>query len=67
MPANPAQPTALSWEEWKKLPIPEKHDEAAYDRLRLGNPQLKSDKAWRVFMIKEVIPERKRDIPPTMN
>lgn len=63
VPTNPPAPTALTLDEWKKLPIPEKYDESAFERLRLADPKLKSDSAWRAFMKKEIMPERDQDIP----
>lgn len=63
IPANPPAPTALTLDEWKMLPIPEKYDEATFERLRLSDPKLKSESVWRAFMKKEIMPERHKDIP----
>lgn len=63
IPANPPTPSALSLDEWKKLPIPEKYDESAFERLRLADPKLKSERAWQAYMKKEIMPERNKDIP----
>ncbi|HTN76677.1 MAG TPA: hypothetical protein VL096_15570 [Pirellulaceae bacterium] len=57
-------PTPLTIEDWKKLPIEEKYDELSFDRLKLQDPKLKSDAAWRAFMKKEILPERTKDFPP---
>ncbi len=62
---NPPAPTALSFEDWNKLPIPEKYDEATFERLRMGNPLLKSERAWKAYLAKEVMPLRKKEIPMT--
>lgn len=65
MPTNPPPPTVLTLEEWKKLPIPEKYDEGTFDRLRMQDPKLQDDRAWHDYMAREIIPERKKDIPGT--
>jgi hypothetical protein len=61
---NPPPPTPLSLEEWKSLPISEKYDGVTFDRLRMNDPQLKSDAVWNDFMQRVIIPERNQDIPP---
>lgn len=53
----------LSVEEWKQLPVSEKYDAASFERLRLHDPRLKSERAWDKFMAEVVVPERKKDIP----
>lgn len=63
VPANPPAPTPLSLDEWRKLPMAEKYDEAFLERVRMSKPELKSDRAWKAFMDKEILPERKKDIP----
>ena len=63
LPAPPTTPTPLSLAEWKQLPIEEKYDGATFERLKLGDPRLQNDRAWNAFMRKEIVPERKKDIP----
>lgn len=65
LPTPSPEPTAISLAEWKALPIDEKYDGATLDRLRMSDPKLQNERAWNAFMAKEVIPERKRDIPGT--
>lgn len=52
----------LSVEEWKTLPVEEKYEHDAFERLRLSDSQLKSDAAWDAFMRDVIVPERKKDI-----
>jgi hypothetical protein len=66
LPPQPlAAPTPLGLAEWKKLPVDLKYDEATFDRLKLADPKLQTEHGWREFMAKEIIPERKIDIPGT--
>jgi hypothetical protein len=58
-------PTPLTLEEWKTLPHEEKYDETSFERLKLKDPKLKNPAAWRAFMAKEILPERRKDIPGT--
>jgi hypothetical protein len=53
----------LTIEEWKSLPVDKKYENYAFERLRLGDPKLKSDAAWDAFMREVIVPERKKDIP----
>lgn len=62
---NPPPPTPLSLDDWKSLPLSEKYDGVTFDRLRMNDPQLRSDAAWDDFMKRVIIPERNRDIPPS--
>lgn len=59
---EPLQP--LSVEEWKTLPALEKYDGETLDRLRIDNPDLKSDAFWDKFFQEVVVPSRKIDVPP---
>lgn len=63
IPTASPEPTPLTLEEWKELPIPEKWDGSSLDRLRMSDPKLKSERAWDAYMRQHVIPERKKDIP----
>lgn len=56
----------LTVEEWKLLPIEEKYDAGTFERLKDGDPDLKSPKAWDKFMREVIVPERKTDIPQTL-
>lgn len=58
-------PKPLSLADWKGLPIDIKYDEATFERLKLADPKLQDARAWHDFMAKEIIPERKVDIPGT--
>lgn len=60
-----APPTPLSVEEWKKLPVDIKYDEATFERLKLADQKLQTEAGWNDFMMKVIIPERKIDIPGT--
>jgi hypothetical protein len=63
-PSLPVAPTPLSLEEWKSISdISDKYDGATLDRLRMGHPRLKNERAWESYMKQNVIPERKKDIP----
>ena len=62
-PTLPPAPTPLNVQEWKSLEIQVKYDEATFDRLKLNDPKLKSDREWHRFMREVVVPERKKDIP----
>lgn len=63
IPTLPPAPTPLTVEQWKTLPISEKYDEATFERLKLQDSKLKSDREWEKFMKTVIIPERKIDIP----
>jgi hypothetical protein len=62
-PPPPSAPEPLTVEEWRDLEISEKYDEGTFERLKLTNPKLKSEREWDLFMKKVVIPERKIDMP----
>ena len=49
--------------EWKQLPVEEKYQPESFERLKLNDPELRSDRAWHQFMLKLVVPEHKKDIP----
>lgn len=63
-PELPPEPTALTVDQWKQLPISEKYDEATLDRLRMEAKNLQTGRAWKKFMNEVVMPEMKKDIPP---
>lgn len=64
-PQTPPAPTALTFEEWQKLEVSYKYDPAAFDRLRMGDPNLQSEPAWDHYFKTVILPERNKDIPPT--
>lgn len=53
----------LSVADWKQLPVEEKYEPETFERLKLKEPNLRSERGWRRFMITVVVPERKEDIP----
>lgn len=63
-PPRPLEPpTPLSLAEWKTLPVNLKYDESTFDRLKLADPKLQTERGWHEFMVNEIIPQRKIDIP----
>lgn len=62
-PRELQSPTPLSVTEWKQLPVEEKYQPESFERLKLHDPKLRSDRVWHNFMVKVVVPERKKDIP----
>ncbi|PQO38909.1 hypothetical protein C5Y96_03290 [Blastopirellula marina] len=62
--ALPTEPTALTVDQWKQLPVGEKYDEATLERLRMEEKSLQSGRSWKKFMNEVVMPEMKKDIPP---
>ena len=62
-PTLPPAPTPLSVAEWKTLEIPIKYDEGTFDRLKMNDPKLQTDRGWDRFMREVIVPERKKDIP----
>lgn len=62
-PAPLPPPTALTLDDWKKLPIEEKYDGATFERLKLNDPNLQHPRNWAAFEYQYIIPERKKDIP----
>jgi hypothetical protein len=62
-PAPLPPPTALTLEDWKKLPIEEKYDGATFERLKLNDPNLQHPRNWAAYEYQYIIPERKKDIP----
>lgn len=62
-PRDLEAPTPISVTEWKELPVEEKYQPETFERLKLNDPKLRSDRAWHYFMIKVVVPERRKDIP----
>lgn len=64
VPPIPPGTTSLSLEEWKQLPpAMEKYEVGTLDLLRASDPELKSEKKWKLFMEKEVGPQMKLDMP----
>ncbi|MEO8497618.1 MAG: hypothetical protein ABI614_21335, partial [Planctomycetota bacterium] len=59
----PSAPTPLSVAEWQALPVVEKYDDAAFQRLKMQDAKLKNEREWHRFMVETVIPERKKDLP----
>ena len=58
-----AQPP-LTLEEWKAMTdLTEKYDGATLERLRTGNPELKSDRAWDKYQKEFVAPQLVKDKP----
>lgn len=62
-PAPLPPPTAISLDDWKKLPLEEKYDGATFERLKLNDPHLQHARNWAAFEQQYIIPERKQDIP----
>ncbi|MEM9943832.1 MAG: hypothetical protein AAF939_19885 [Planctomycetota bacterium] len=65
---GPAEPvefdnSPLTLEAWKALDRLEKYDFENLERVREGDPKLKSEKNWGIFMQRVVVPERKKDFP----
>jgi len=62
-PAPAPAATTLSLEDWRKLPVELKYDGDTLDRLRMNDPRLQNERAWQAYMMQNIIPERKKDIP----
>lgn len=62
-PAPLPPPTALTLEDWKKLPLDEKYDGATFERLKMNDPNLQHPRNWAAYEYQYIIPERKKDIP----
>ncbi|MEQ8851514.1 hypothetical protein [Gimesia sp.] len=63
-PAVLAAQPPLTLEEWKAMTdLTEKYDGATLERLRAGNPELKSDRAWDKYQKEFVAPQLVKDKP----
>ncbi|QDT78857.1 hypothetical protein Mal35_23080 [Gimesia maris] len=63
-PSVLAEQPPLTLEEWKAMTdLVEKYDGATLERLRAGNPDLKSDEAWAKFEKEIVGPSLVKDKP----
>lgn len=57
-------PTSLTLEEWKTLPVEEKYAPETFERLKLNDPAIRSDKGWDAFFKTVIMPQRLKDLPP---
>lgn len=63
-PAPVGPPTALKLQDWQAITdIDKKYEGATLERLRLSDPSLQNDRNWYIFEQKNIIPQRKIDIP----
>lgn len=62
-PTPPPPLAPLTVAEWKALPVAEKYNSEAIERLKLGDPALETPEGWEAFQKKVVIPARKKDFP----
>lgn len=60
-PAPPPADVPLTVAEWKALPAEQKYQAEAYERLKLGEPKFKDERAWDQFFKSTVVPGRKKE------
>lgn len=53
----------LTLTEWKALPPPTKYEIETLERLKLGEPKLREQRAWDRFAREVLLPARKKEMP----
>lgn len=56
-------PTPLTVAEWKLLPVEQKYEPDAIERLKQGDPALETPEGWDAFNRATLLPSRKKDFP----
>lgn len=63
-PPTPAGDVPLTLEQWRALPAASKYQAETFERLKLGQPALRDERAWQHFTRTVVLPAKQKDLAP---